>query len=107
MKKSLYYLDHLKAVSTYSMSGNPCPEAPKTLNLYPNPANHYLTLDLRDWEEGIYFYQLFNENGVIVLSGETSNIIKNIEVSSLENGHYFLHFYGDSIPIIRHIYVQH
>jgi hypothetical protein len=109
MKKSLYLLPHLQVLSDYSLTGNPCPRSSRELVYYPNPGNQNLMLDLREFESQTYTYQIYNEYGTMVLSGESSNELKSIDTSTLQEGHYYLHFYEDenSVPIIKHLYIQH
>ncbi len=109
IKKALYFLPHLQELSSYYLYGNPCLAVDRDLVYYPNPANHNLYLDLREFQPNTYSYQIYNVSGELVKSGESSNELKSIDTSNLQEGHYYLHFYeeGISVPKIEHLYIQH
>lgn len=106
MKTALALLSHLKLVSYYHPLGNPCLAVDSGLIYYPNSANEILHLDLRDKPTATYNYQIYNNIGNIVLSGQSQNILKTIDISALDVGVYFLHFYENGDLIIRQIVID-
>ena len=106
-KKSLFLVPHLQNISTYSTSEYPCQRIVKPLVFYPNPAKNNITLDLRDRDPIEYNYKIYNNQGILLQSGTTSNVLRIIDTSALQNGDYYLHFYEDSVPIIKRIIINH
>ena len=71
------------------------------LLIYPNPMHTFLSIDLK----GNKFqdnYQIYNLNGQLVLSGGIiGSTIQEIDVSSLENGIYYLSVNGGAYKIVK------
>ncbi len=105
MKNAMANIPRLQLISNYTVSGYPCPTI--GLTYYPNAADNELNLDLREKPANIYTYQLYNYYGVLVLSGESPNILKTIDTSSLDEGLYFLHFYENGELIIKQLVIEH
>ncbi|MCB0466373.1 MAG: zinc-dependent metalloprotease [Aequorivita sp.] len=105
MKNAMANIARLQLVSNYTTYGYPC--ATPGLNYYPNAADTELNLDLREKPENIYEYQLYNYYGVLVLSGESTNILKTLDTSTLDEGLYFLHFYENGELIVKQLVIEH
>ncbi|MEM0517380.1 zinc-dependent metalloprotease [Aequorivita flava] len=105
MRVALTNLPVLNAVSNYTISGYPCATA--GLTYYPNAMDGELNLDLREKPANTYQYQIFNAFGVMVLSGESQNVLKTIETSGLDDGIYFLHFYDNGQLTTKQLIVDH
>lgn len=76
------------------------------LVFYPNATNSELNLDLTNRPNNIYTYELYDPYGIRVLSGESPNVLKTLDVSGLPEGIYFLHFYDNGEMIIKQILVD-
>lgn len=105
MKNAMAKIPRLQLISNYTSYGFPC--ITPGLKYYPNATDNELNLDLREKPAGIYQYELYNYSGVVVLSGESSNILKTIDTSGLDNGIYFLHFHENGELIVKQIIIQH
>ena len=105
MRVALANLPVLIAVSNYTVSGYPCATA--GLTYYPNAMDEELNLDLREKPPYTYPYQIFDAYGVMVLSGESQNVLKTIDTSGLDEGLYFLHFYDNGQLTIKQLIVEH
>ncbi len=57
-----------------------------SLNIYPNPATHFIQVDLTPNQK--CFYSLWNVEGKLILSGELNDQIINLE--NIKSGFYFL-----------------
>ena len=106
MKKALALLPFLQDVSSYITTPSyPCSSiAP--LVFYPNATDSELNLDLTNRPANIYTYELYDPYGISVLSGESTNVLKTLDVSGLPEGIYFLHFYDNGEMIIKQILVD-
>jgi hypothetical protein len=51
--------------------------------------------------------QIHCEIGVLVLSGESTNVLKTLDTSTLDEGLYFLHFYENGQLTIKQLIVEH
>lgn len=75
----------------------------KELNIYPNPANNFIS-----WEgdEGVTSVGVYNALGQMVL---TSPVIeKQISTKNLSNGLHFIHFYiGNNLVKTSKVLIQH
>lgn len=107
MKNAMASLAHLKNLSIYNSSINACLPPPTPLNYYPNSANQELNLDLTDKPFDTYTYELYDIYGVLVDSGQSQNILKTLDTSTLLEGIYFLHFYENGLLTIEQIVVDH
>ena len=105
MKNAMANIARLQLLSNYTTYGYPC--ATVGLNYYPNAADDELNLDLREKPANTYTYQLYNYYGVLVLSGESSNVLKTIDTSTLDEGLYFLHFYENGELIVKQLIIEH
>lgn len=57
--------------------------------LYPNPTTDYIQVKITDFKSPLD-YQLMNQIGAIVKSGELTEAITTIDLTSLANGSYFI-----------------
>lgn len=105
MKIAMVNILYLTAVSNYTLSGYPCATA--GLNYYSNAMHGELNLDLREKPANTYPYQIFDAYGVMVISGESQNVLKTIDTSGLDEGLYFLHFYDNGQLTIKQLLVEH
>jgi len=105
MKVAMTIVPELTQVSNYTLSGYPC--ATVGLNYYPNALDDELNLDLRDKPLNTYIFQIYDVYGVMVIAGESQNILKTIDTSDLNEGHYFLHFYESGQLTIKQLIVEH
>lgn len=106
MKKALALLPFLQEVSTYVTSPTyPCVSI-TPLVFYPNATDSELNLDLTNRPAALYSYELYDPYGIMVLSGESFNVLKTLDVSGLAEGVYFLHFYDNGEIIIKQILVD-
>ena len=64
------------------------------LNLYPNPANEFITLKTNLSEKVIYY--IININGQIVRSGQINSNVFKIDVSEFYSGTYFIQVYNET-----------
>lgn len=58
------------------------------LNLYPNPANEFITIETDKPDENIYM--IANINGQMVISGKIKKKTFKIDISELKSGTYFI-----------------
>ncbi len=106
MKSAIVNLPDLQGIYTTSNTfGNPC--NPSTLDFYPNSADEELNLDLRDMPATNYLYEVYDNMGVLVLSGQSQNILKTLDTSGLDEGLYFLHFIDNGNLVIKQVIVDH
>lgn len=63
------------------------------IKLFPNPTSNFLQLFLN--EDYIHKYSVVSSNGLLVLNGVVSNY-DNLDVSSLDNGLYFILIKGEN-----------
>lgn len=59
-------------------------------NIYPNPANHLLNIDIQNRTSNTYHYTIYAMNGVIAAQGHLDNNINCIDVSALASGMHFI-----------------
>lgn len=69
-------------------TGTKSPHQQITFQVYPNPANTYITINCPDTPKGIW--SIYNSSGVFLRSGELSGVNDHIEVSSLASGLYWI-----------------
>lgn len=70
------------------------------LNIYPNPVDDYLRVDLSGKKDSITSYSIFNVNGKLLKSGSTSDLQEKIDVSELKAGVYQLKFSDSSSTVL-------
>jgi hypothetical protein len=70
----------------------------RTMRLYPNPANHLLSISLESPAEE-FFYEIISITGVCVKSGSTEQPL--IDISELAEGIYIVRIHADGIPYTR------
>lgn len=58
---------------------------------YPNPATNNVIFMLAT--EGSILYEIFDMNGSLVITGQMTSIINNIDISDLKRGTYFVSIY--------------
>lgn len=64
-----------------------------SVNIYPNPTDNMLYLDINGSEEANYAYKIFDINGKLIQAkhlGQATSIIEDVSVREMENGIYFL-----------------
>ena len=59
------------------------------INVFPNPADHYLSLKIQDFKEGLS-YQLFDLNGKLISSANVSEQLSSISMLHLPSASYLL-----------------
>jgi hypothetical protein len=59
------------------------------INVFPNPADHYISLNIQDFKEG-FSYQLFDLNGKLISSGNILEQLTNISMLQLPTATYLL-----------------
>jgi Zn-dependent metalloprotease len=89
------------SASIVSFTGNLNPETEESLNpevtIYPNPASNFVTVYLRD--QKMENYLIINMMGQNISQGKISNT--KIDISTLENGVYFIQFSSDKKRITK------
>lgn len=105
MKKALAVIPHLQDLSSYTLTGDACPDGGPSLLFYPNPVDETLYLDLREKPYDTYTYQLYDLSGNLKLSGQCINELKALDVSGFNPGLHFLHFYEREEVIIKTLIV--
>lgn len=103
MKKAMAVIPHLQDLSSYTLTGDACPDGGPSLLFYPNPVDNTLYLDLREKPYNTYTYEIYDINGIIKISGQAVNELKVVNVSELDPGLHFLFFYEGEEPIIKTI----
>lgn len=73
----------------------------------PNAANNELNLDLTNKPAGLYVYELYDSNGIVVAFGDSPNVLETINTSGLGEGVYFLHFYEEGTLTIKQVVIDH
>lgn len=106
MKKAMAVIPHLQELSSYTLTGDACPDGGPTLLFYPNPADETLYLDLREKPYNTYTYQLYDMQGTLKLSGQCVNELKAVDVSNLDSGLHFLYFYEGDEVIIKTLVIK-
>ena len=69
------------------------------INIYPIPANDFLTLNLGNCELKNTKYQIFDMNGKMIDEKVIQNSIENIGISSFTTAFYFIKIISDNIEI--------
>jgi len=82
-----------------------CSTPPQPIYYYPNPANSLLEIDLSLQEYKVFDVIIYNENQIVQYSGQSTNIIKTVDVASLTNGTFYLHIYDGSDLILSAILI--
>jgi hypothetical protein len=59
-------------------------------NVYPNPANNVLNIDIRNSASNKYHYAIYSMNGVMAAQGHLGNNVNSIDVSTLSSGMHFI-----------------
>ena len=77
-------------------------KAKESVKVFPNPVSEKLTLDFPD-NLKIYQIQLFNAFGQMVLHTQS----KEIDVSQISNGLYFLNIKAENTEINKKIIINH
>jgi alpha-galactosidase len=78
--------------------------------IFPNPANDWLTIYPENKFEGITNIELINSAGSVIKKQNftnQSNVLSRINVSDLENGFYILNIYGQKSLKSYKVLVQH
>jgi len=61
-----------------------------SINLYPNPTNCYLTIDIQSENSELFEYCVFDLNGNKLINGRIQSGSNQLDVSELRNGIYIL-----------------
>lgn len=61
-----------------------------SINLYPNPADCYMTIDIQSQASDIFEYFVFDLNGNQLINGKIQTGVNQLNVSVLKNGLYIL-----------------
>ena len=89
-----YWVKTIDRNGCISMSNEIRIAAPKSLSIYPNPANKYFTITLRDESFGKTQMRLFNMNGseILVMDSEKAGyeFVQKIPSEELEEGLYII-----------------
>lgn len=60
----------------------------KSINIFPNPANYLINVELKNYDKETFNYNIINTQGLIIKSGFIEN--EKINISDLNPGLYFL-----------------
>jgi hypothetical protein len=82
------------ATTTVAVLGNQDFAFENYINLYPNPANNILNIDLKK-AIAITSFNIYNTLGQLLLVIPNAQQIRTIDVSSLKTGNYFLKVNSD------------
>ncbi len=79
------------------------------LNIYPNPATDYITVNTKYTENKPYTLKLINSLGVVIVQTTITSNIQNVNLTKLANGHYVAIMYNrNNIEISKKkLVVQH
>ncbi len=92
-------------VTEYTITLVDIEESTISANIYPNPVNRILNIDLDLISEST-IVNIFNLSGILVYSAKMDRLDNEINMSSLPTGIYFLSIRNDSQHIVRKI-VKH
>lgn len=77
------------------------------LQIYPNPTNDFFTVSWTTLDNGKYSFQLINEFGQILKNEniliENNTLRRNISISELSSGVYFLKIKNDAALVVKKI----
>ncbi len=76
-----------------------------TVNIYPNPANTEINIELAKNNENTKI-EIFNNIGQIVYSADTKNNIEKIDISKLSSGMYFVKLSNRNLSHIKKIVLK-
>jgi len=77
-------------VDTSVVLGLEAPAAFTGVNMYPNPATDFVTVEMENATNEMLVYQLCDVTGKLVMSTQSTDKINRFDLSSLERGCYFL-----------------
>jgi hypothetical protein len=60
------------------------------LSVYPNPTIDFLTLEVKDFENSLYLFQLLDIRGKVLKNEHISNIKTSVQMANFNSGIYFL-----------------
>jgi|JI10StandDraft_1071094.scaffolds.fasta_scaffold47407_3 hypothetical protein len=75
------------------------------INVYPNPANEYITINHRYTENNSYL--LYDYKGQLVFAFNGNQLIQTINTGQIPNGIYFLQICSNSKTISKKIIINH
>jgi hypothetical protein len=75
------------------------------INVYPNPANEYITINHKFTENNSYL--LYDYKGQLMFDFKGNQLIQTINTSKIPNGIYFLHIGSNSKTITKKIIINH
>ncbi|MCB2195038.1 MAG: T9SS type A sorting domain-containing protein [Bacteroidetes bacterium] len=70
------------------------------INIYPNPAQNYLYIDVPDGSNGLS-YTVINMLGQIVIRDNINDSNKRVNVSTIKSGVYFISIYNDQKGVLK------
>ncbi len=82
-----------------------CPGENLGIIYYPNPANDLLSVDLTLQDYKVFTILIYDEAQTVKYSGQSTNVVKSVEVFNLINGTYYLHIYDGSDLILSKILI--
>lgn len=75
-------------------------ELGEKINIYPNPAQNYLYIDVTDGSNGLS-YTVINMLGQIVIRDNINDSNKRVNVSTINSGVYFISIYNDQKGVLK------
>lgn len=80
------------------------PQSLTKINVFPNPVNNHLNIDLQSFDNELVKLEIFNVNGQLIRVFEsTKNDIETIDISDLNNGNYLLKVTADDKVAVERI----
>lgn len=70
-----------------------------SIDLFPNPSNNYTNLKIDHPMFFVFSYKLFDVNGKVLIKGNISNIITQIDLTEISPSTYFLKVFYNQIHI--------
>jgi len=103
-----FYSDNEICVKNYGDGAPECDPEPLPIIYYPNPASSILEIDLSLQEYKTFNVVIYDETQTVRHSEDSTNIVKTIDVMSLENGTYYLHVYdGNELILSKILIINH
>lgn len=83
-------LSPFAVVDTAAAVGVEEPAFAANVNVFPNPAVDFVTIELGNTANDNFTYEVFDAAGKVVMSFSNANTVNKIDFSVLENGFYFI-----------------
>ncbi len=71
------------------------------INLFPNPATDYVSLEIQFQGDEGYFYQLFDSNGKCLKNGKITSTRSEIRMSGFSDSAYFLKVFAPDQKLLK------